>query len=51
MNSASGNAVTASTTFFDSRSTASSVESGEVSKNRLMWLWSSTGASSRRENE
>ena len=51
MNLASGNDVTVLTTFSDSRLVAASVESGEASRKKLMWLWSSTGASSRREKE
>ena len=49
MNSASGNAVIACTTFKDARSVAASDASGDASRKRLMWLWSSTGASSRRD--
>jgi hypothetical protein len=51
MNFASGIAVIVSTTFNDSRCTASIVESGEAWKNIEMWLWSSIGASSLREYE
>jgi len=47
MNFASENDVIASTTFSDSLLTDASVASGEASKNRKMWLWSSIGASSR----
>ena len=50
MNLASGNDATVLTTFSDSRLVAASVESGEASRKKLMWLWSSTGASSCREN-
>ncbi len=49
MNSASGNAVIARTTSLEARLVAASDASGGASRNRLMWLWSSTGASSRRE--
>ena len=49
MNFASGNEVTARTTCSDARLVASSDASGDACMNRLMWLWSSIGASSRRE--
>ena len=51
MKSVSGNDVIAWTTFWPSRLTAVSDASGGASMNRLIWLWSSTGASSRREYE
>ena len=50
MNSVSGKDVIAFTTCRCSRLVAARVASGDASKNRLMWLWSSTGASSCREN-
>ncbi len=49
MNLASGNAVTVLTTSSEARLVASRDASGEACMNKLMWLWSSTGASSRRE--
>src|SRR5688572_6465070 len=50
MNLVSGKEVMALTTFNDSRLAAATVESGGASMKRLIWLWSSTGASSWREN-
>src|SRR2546422_8443955 len=44
MNLASGNDVTAFTTWSDALLVASSDASGEAAMNRLMWLWSSMGA-------
>ena len=49
MNFASGKDVTALTTCSEALLVASSDASGEACMNRLMWLWSSIGASSRRE--
>ena len=49
MNCASGKAVIAFTTWSDARLVASSDASGAACMKKLMWLWSSTGASSRRE--
>src|SRR5207247_6788800 len=49
MNLASGNERIALTTSSDARLVASSDASGAAAMNKLMWLWSSTGASSRRE--
>ena len=51
MNSASGNDVIGLDDLQRCRGwSAPTVASGDASKNRLMWLWSSTGASSCREN-
>ena len=49
MKSVSGKDVIASTTRSESCWVAASDASGEPSKKRLTWLWSSTGASSRRD--
>ena len=50
MNSASGNASTFFTTSRDALFVAVSDASGDACMNMLMWLWSSTGASSFFEN-
>jgi hypothetical protein len=51
MNFASGNAWMVFTTSRVARLVAASDASGDASMNRLMWLWSSTGASSRLDME
>jgi len=51
MKRVSGNERIARTTFLDSSLTDASDASGEAWRNSEMWLWSSTGASSFRENE
>ena len=51
MNLASGNFCTRLTTSSEARLAAVRRASGEACMNKLMWLWSSTGASSRREKE
>ena len=50
MNFASGKEVIAFTTWSDALLVASRDASGDAAMNRLMWLWSSIGASSFREN-
>ena len=50
MNSVSGKERIAFTTSSDDRLVAARDASGGASRNRLMWVWSSTGASSFRLN-